>query len=111
MFRTLSNSLQFLPLKTGQEVGNKLLSEFKLWAGGGFDFIKGLVNYIIVPVILVALLIYILFVITSIGIAKKQHHEDSIEEKIPRLMFAVIILVLVGGYGVIFGNLLSFFIS
>ena len=111
MFRTLSSSLQFLPQKTGQEVGDKIISESKniLWII--FDFLKSLVDVFIVPLILVSLLIYILFVITSIGIAKKQHHEDSIEEKIPRLMFAVIILVLVGGYGVIFGNLLSFFIS
>lgn len=111
MFRTLSSTLQFLPLRTGKEVGDKIISESKNLLSIIFDFLKSMVDVFIVPLILVSVLIYILFVITSIGIAKKQHHEDSIEEKIPRLMGAVIILVVVGAYGLMFGNLLSFFVA
>lgn len=73
--------------------------------------VKGVIDNTVIPLVLVALFVTMLFLIASIVYDKHKGETDGLENKTKALLITLCVFVALAGYGLIWGNLMASFIG
>ncbi|MEG0854052.1 MAG: hypothetical protein RSF82_09270 [Angelakisella sp.] len=90
------------------DVGKSLLDGAKkIFRVDIMGFVNGLINYIVVPAAFVILLIYMLVLIAQMGINKKMNNGEDLGEKSKNLAISFFVWAAIGGYALLFTDLMA----
>lgn len=79
-------------------VSNKILDSVKATGQSVIGLIKGIFDYAIIPLGILAVLAIIFFQILSIAKSKRQRDNAELEEQVKGLIIAIVVLLVVSGY-------------
>jgi len=92
---------------TMESVGQSIVDSAKGATGSILNMIKGILDGTVIPLCLAALMITMLFLIGSIAYEKRKGEADGLESKVKALLISLAVFVVLAGYGVIWGNLIT----
>ena len=98
----------FIQNKSIDVIGQEMINTADKTTVSIVNIVLQFINVAVVPLSLVVLIITILFLIINIALIKRRQDSEGIEEKTKYLLLCLVIFVVVGAYGLIFGDLLHF---
>lgn len=90
-----------------EKVGKSIVESAKGATGSILSMMKGILDGTLIPLCLAALMITMLFLIGSIAYEKRRGETDTLENKVRALLVSLAVFVVLAGYGVIWGDLIT----
>lgn len=109
MYNTLSQAaLAAIQYKSIDAIGAEVVNTADNAVAAIVELVMQLINVAVVPLALAVLVITIGFLIVNIAVVKRQQNNEGLEEKTKALIICLVVFVIIGGYGLLFGDLLKF---
>lgn len=89
-------------------IGDNILSGLDGMMASAGGFVLGLLNQVLIPMVFIAIIFYMAFIIGSIVWDKNQNGGEGVKDKVSQLIIALVVLVVIGAYGMTAGGWIHF---